>query len=232
MLSFDGEVKIIDFGVARGSVDDFRTAPGMIVGTLRYVSPEQAVAEPLDRRSDLYALGVVLYELLTGRPLVPEGSPIAVLNDVLHRRVRPASVINPHLPLGLDGVLALALAKDREERFPSARAMREAIEAVVGDLGRTPRERIGAYVVSECPEAYAQARELRALGALRYAEWATGGPSGVSRNTLTPPRPRVVPGDPYDLTPTEDHVPPRSITRRRRPPSTSHWTPWPARRPR
>lgn len=207
MLSFDGEVKIIDFGVARGSVDDFRTAPGMIVGTLRYVSPEQAVAEPLDRRSDLYALGVVLYELLTGRPLVPEGSPIAVLNDVLHRRVRPASVINPHLPLGLDGVLALALAKDREERFPSARAMREAIEAVVGDLGRTPRERIGGYVVSECPEAYAQARELRALGALRYAEWAAGGSSGVSRNTLTPPRPRVVLGDPYDLTPTEDHVP-------------------------
>lgn len=207
MLSFDGELKIIDFGVARGSVDDFRTAPGMIVGTLRYVSPEQAVAEPLDRRSDLYALGVVLYELLTGRPLVPEGSPIAVLNDVLHRRVRPASVINPHLPLGLDGVLALALAKDREQRFPSARAMREAIEAVVGDLGRTAPERVGAYVVDACPEAYTQARELRALGALRYAEWAAGGPSGVSRNTLTPPRPRAVPDDRYELTPTEDHVP-------------------------
>ena len=104
MLSFDGEVKIIDFGLARGRVDDFKTAPGMILGTLRYVSPEQAVADPIDRRSDLYSIAVVLYEMLTGRPLVSDGKPLEVLTEVVNRVPSLLSEMNPHLPIELDDV--------------------------------------------------------------------------------------------------------------------------------
>lgn len=72
MLSFDGEVKVIDFGIARGRVDDFRTAPGSIFGTMTYASPEQATGQEVDRRSDIYTIGAVLFELLCGRPLIIE----------------------------------------------------------------------------------------------------------------------------------------------------------------
>ncbi len=187
MLSFDGQVKIIDFGVARGRVDDFRTEPGMIVGTLRYVSPEQAVAEPLDRRSDLYSLSVVLYELLTGRALIPDGSPIEVLSDVLHRPTRPLSSLNPDLPLALDPVLIRALAKDPADRFPDARSLRLALEAAAGELGRTPRAAIGEYVAAEFPEACQAARALEQRARRRYATRNGDFGSGSSRHTLTPP---------------------------------------------
>jgi serine/threonine protein kinase len=64
MVSYAGEVKIIDFGIARGDIGRYKTAPGIVLGTLRYMSPEQAMAAETDRRSDLYTLGVVLYEML------------------------------------------------------------------------------------------------------------------------------------------------------------------------
>lgn len=184
MLSFDGDVKIIDFGLARGKVDDFKTAPGMILGTLRYVSPEQAVADPIDGRSDLYSIAVVLYEMLTGRPLVRDGSALDVLTDVVQRVPDPICARNPHLPRSLDPVLARALAKDPADRYGSARELRLALEAAAGSLARAPRAAIGEFVTGHFPEDRTRALELIDLGRRRYAEQVGRGVRALGQATL------------------------------------------------
>lgn len=185
MLSFDGEVKIIDFGLARGKVDDFKTAPGMILGTLRYVSPEQAVADPVDARSDLYSIAVVLYEMLSGRPLVRDGKALDVLTDVVQRIPEPITVRNPHLPASLDPVLARALAKDPNERYQTARELRRALETAAGSLARTPKGSIGEFVTSLFPQERDKALARLELGRRRHAELSGGrGASQIGQQTL------------------------------------------------
>lgn len=127
MVTYAGDVKIIDFGLARTNLGDFRTAPGMVLGTLRYMSPEQAVAEPVDLRSDLYSWSVVLYEALSGRPLVMGANAQEILHMVVTQTPPPITERNPNLPKALDLVFAKALQKGREDRYPSARALREAL---------------------------------------------------------------------------------------------------------
>lgn len=129
MVSYDGEVKIIDFGVARGRIDAFQTAPGMMVGTLRYMSPEQAMAEGVDHRSDLYTLGVVLHEMLTGAPVISETRAVDVLNRVISDPLAPLSEVAPHLPRGLGEVVARATQKHPANRYATADEMRSALAA-------------------------------------------------------------------------------------------------------
>lgn len=157
MITFDGEVKIIDFGLVRTNLGDFRTAPGMIAGTLRYMSPEQATAEALDRRSDIYTWAVVLYELLTGQPVVRGTDARAILGAVVVDAPPPLSQRNPDLPPGLDAVLAKALHKDRDNRFRTAAEFRDAIALAAGDLGVVPKADIAEFLSSLFPEERARA---------------------------------------------------------------------------
>ncbi|MFO0729120.1 MAG: protein kinase [Myxococcota bacterium] len=175
MLSFDGEVKIIDFGLARGKVDDFKTAPGMILGTLRYVSPEQAVADPIDRRSDLYSVSVVLYEMLTGRPLVSDGKPLEVLTEVVNHVPTALSLMNPHLPVELDAVLAKGLEKAPGDRWQSAAAFRDALREAAGPLAYAPEESLGQFVRSLFPKDQARSQRLTQLGRARFEAMERGG---------------------------------------------------------
>ena len=98
LVDFSGHAKVIDFGLVRTNLGDFRTTPGMVMGTLRYMSPEQAVAEEVDQRSDLYTWAVVLWEALTGRLLVPTGKPADILKSVVADAVPLVSQVNPALP--------------------------------------------------------------------------------------------------------------------------------------
>ncbi|MBI2374379.1 MAG: serine/threonine protein kinase [Deltaproteobacteria bacterium] len=152
MLSYDGDVKVIDFGIARGRVDDFRTAPGSIFGTMTYASPEQATGQEVDRRSDLYTIGTVLFELLTGRPLIIESK----FEDVLRAATRdPAPLItsvNPDAPRGLEAVVARALQKDREKRFQTAREFGDAIREGAPELARPVADLIGEFMREWFPE--------------------------------------------------------------------------------
>ncbi|MEL7370366.1 MAG: serine/threonine-protein kinase, partial [Myxococcota bacterium] len=114
MLRFDGVVKIIDFGVAAARVDTHRTEAGRAMGTMAYMSPEQLRAEPLDHRSDLYAVGVILYELLTDRRLVDVNGYVELIDAVLHTKPPP---LPSDIPDALEHVLNRALSKDRRQRW-------------------------------------------------------------------------------------------------------------------
>ncbi|GAB2861174.1 hypothetical protein GCM10022221_71170 [Actinocorallia aurea] len=124
-------VKVMDFGIARLLSDTATklTATGMLIGTPSYMAPEQAQGKPTDTRSDLYSVGCVLYELLTGRPPFVGDSLPSVLFQHLQKDPDPPSELNPALPAFWDAIIGTALAKAPEHRFTDAAAMRQAVEA-------------------------------------------------------------------------------------------------------
>lgn len=123
VATFDGGVQVIDFGVAKAVDNWHRTHAGTLKGKYGYMSPEQAAGTPLDRRNDIFSLGVVLYELLTGARLFRRESDAATLEAVLRCEVEPPSTRQPTLDPAVDAVVMAALARDREQRTPSMQAL-------------------------------------------------------------------------------------------------------------
>ncbi|MBW8271146.1 serine/threonine-protein kinase, partial [Caldovatus aquaticus] len=127
MLTADGQVKIADFGIARLE-NSSMTQVGTLMGTPSYMAPEQFRGEPVDARADIWAAGVVLYQLLTGeKPF--EGGFNAVMHKALNTEPPPPSTLSVTAPRGFDSVVARAMAKRPEDRFPTATAFAEAIRA-------------------------------------------------------------------------------------------------------
>ncbi len=157
MLTFDGRVQIIDFGLARAQVGEFRTAARMVMGTLRYMSPEQALGERVDRRSDLYTLGTVLYENLTGRPFIRGEKHTEVLPEILERRPSPFEDLNLGLPPGLSKVVLKAMAKEAKHRFQTAEEFRIALVEAAGPFCSTPADQIGEFLTTQFPDEQADA---------------------------------------------------------------------------
>jgi hypothetical protein len=120
LISFEGEVKIIDFGIAKAVGKATKTQAGIIKGKFAYMSPEQIRGLPLDRRSDVFAIGVCLWELLSGERLFVADSDFAVLEKVRKAEVAPPSTHNRRVPQALDRIVLKALAKDADDRFPYA----------------------------------------------------------------------------------------------------------------
>jgi hypothetical protein len=118
LLSFDGAVKLTDFGIAKAT--STHTAPGMLKGKFAYMSPEQARGEPVDARTDIFALGIVLWELLTGGRLFDGDSELAVLRAVEGSVIAPPARLNPDVPPDLSDIVMKALARPLPERFQSA----------------------------------------------------------------------------------------------------------------
>ncbi len=128
LVGFDGAVKLIDFGVAKAAGRAQNTATGILKGKFPYMSPEQAEGESLDGRSDVFSLGIVLWELLTGKRLFKGDSEIMTQRLVKACEVPAPSTLNPALPAGLDGLVLKALARQPADRYPDAQAFRFAIE--------------------------------------------------------------------------------------------------------
>ncbi len=138
-VSQSGQTKILDFGLAKSARDkgseekaleDSLTAMGVIPGTAVYMSPEQARGEELDQRSDLFSLGVVLYEMATGKKPFATGNVITTLDAVLNQKpVSPLS-LNPTLPRDLEGIIGRAMEKDRGHRYPNARALKGDLQSL------------------------------------------------------------------------------------------------------
>ncbi|HVV16743.1 MAG TPA: serine/threonine-protein kinase [Polyangia bacterium] len=127
LLSFEGAVKLIDFGVARAFGRVAHTSPGGLKGKIEYMSPEQASAEEVDHRADVFALGIVLWEVLTGRRLYRRETELATMRAILDDPIpRPSEVAD--VPIALEAVVMRALRKKREGRFSSAHEMAQALE--------------------------------------------------------------------------------------------------------
>jgi serine/threonine-protein kinase len=131
MITNGGQVKLLDFGLALMSTPDPRlTSSGSLLGSVHYISPEQIRGESLDARSDLYALGVTLYELITGRLPIQGNSFPEIINGHLQTVPSPPTDINAAVPAGLSSVVMKALAKNRAERFQSASEFLSGLEPV------------------------------------------------------------------------------------------------------
>jgi len=133
LVDASGSLLLADFGLAKNTaVSSELTVAGMVVGTPAYMAPEQAVGRPVDPRADQYALGIVAFELLTGRTPFRSESPFAILDKHLREAPPPPSSFVPGLPEEVDAVLARALAKQPRERFETCRQMVEALAAALG----------------------------------------------------------------------------------------------------
>jgi serine/threonine-protein kinase len=130
-LAFDGHVSIVDFGIARAEGRLHKTKTGAMKGKLGYVSPEQCTRQELDRRVDIWAMGIVLWELLTGEKLFRRNNDPDTLMAVLDATIAPPSKLNPKVPPALDRVVLKALSRDRDERYATARELGRDLARVI-----------------------------------------------------------------------------------------------------
>jgi eukaryotic-like serine/threonine-protein kinase len=128
LVTFEGGVKVVDFGIAKAADQAVVTRSGVLKGKYSYMSPEQALGKKLDHRSDIFALGVVLYELLTGTRLFKRANDIQTLNAVTECNVPPPSEVDEDIPKDLDEVVLKALAKEPQDRFEHAIDLQMALE--------------------------------------------------------------------------------------------------------
>jgi eukaryotic-like serine/threonine-protein kinase len=134
MLTREGEVKVMDFGIARTSTGDTLTQTAAVLGTASYLSPEQAQGTTVDARSDIYSLGCVLFEMLTGRAPFTGDSPVAIAyKHVREDPVHPSN-LNPDVPPSLDAVVMKAMAKNPDNRYQTADELRQDLERASAGL--------------------------------------------------------------------------------------------------
>jgi serine/threonine-protein kinase len=129
-ISYGGEVKIIDFGAAQSTLKEAQTAPSVVMGSIAYMAPEQARKKLVDRRADVYATGVVLWELLAWQAQAQKGDVVARWRRAAYPQWEPPSRHQADLPPDVDAVVMKALATEPEERFPDARALGAALRAL------------------------------------------------------------------------------------------------------
>jgi serine/threonine-protein kinase len=141
LISHAGAVKVVDFGIAKAANQASHTHAGALKGKLGYMSPEQLRGRPLDRRADIFSLGVVLYELLAGMKPFDATSDIAAMKAILHDPPIPLGQQRPDCPAALAVIIERALEKDRESRYPDCRAMQRDLEQFL--MAR--RKAVGAY---------------------------------------------------------------------------------------
>ncbi len=133
LLDSDGSARVADYGIARAlfsAATDLHTSSGIVLGTASYMSPEQAGGESIDGRSDVYAIGCVLYEMLAGTPPFQGASTMAVIARHMNEAPPPLRIVRPMVSPALDAVVSQALAKVPADRFPNATAMMRALDAI------------------------------------------------------------------------------------------------------
>lgn len=169
MVTYEGVTKLLDFGIAKSLMREGRTQVGTVKGTSGYMSPEQIMGEPLDARSDLFSLGVVLHECLTGLRLFHGKTPEACMGAVLRADVAPPSRVNPEVLPELDAVVLKSLARRRDERYGSTLEFARALERAAGQYLWHP-EQSGELMQRLFAERREQTRELLASGVNEHTE--------------------------------------------------------------
>lgn len=165
LVGYDGHVKLVDFGVALVDRRDARTEPGEVKGKFDYMSPEQGLGKPLDRRSDIFSLGIVLYELSTGRRLFKRPSAAKTIEAICREPILPPSRAvspspsAPKYPPKLEAIVMKALAKDPNDRYASAAEMRLELLEAAREL-TSPVEALAAKMKALFPDRIAEKEEL------------------------------------------------------------------------
>jgi TonB family protein len=134
LISYEGDIKLCDFGIAKAVAKASKTQMGALKGKLQYMSPEQAWGRVVDSRSDVFSLGAVLFEMLTGRRLFAGESEISVLESVREARTQSVRDVDPAIPEPVDAIVRRALAKDPDDRFQTAGEMQKEIDAILHSL--------------------------------------------------------------------------------------------------
>jgi len=196
IISFEGEVKLIDFGIAKAAGKGSKTQAGILKGKFGYMSPEQVRGLPIDRRSDVFSCGIVLYELLTGERLFVGESDFSTLEKVRNVEILPPSTYNRKIPDELERIVLKALAKDTEERYQNAIDLHDELQAFVytagefysrKDLAGWMKKTFGKEIEDETAklESY---RQLKPPPAEMPAVPRTiTGPRGTGPNPASPP---------------------------------------------
>lgn len=168
MVTPDGRIKIMDLGLALPREAKRVTAPGMVIGTPAYISPEQAKGKDLDHRTDVYSLGIVLYEMATGQLPFNADDITALLLQHVQQPPPPLRALNDDIPMALENVILKTLEKDRERRFQSAKALGDALQAALSQT-RPANEDEAVTIPSRPKGMSAQTGSLT---------WMEGGPTG------------------------------------------------------
>ena len=147
LISYDGDIKLCDFGIVKAVTKASKTQMGALKGKLQYMSPEQAWGRPVDARSDIFSLGSLLFEMLTGRRLFSGESEMSVLDAVREGRIQAPRDLDPRLPLEVNALVLKALARDPDDRFQTAGEMQREIDGILASLKPAPSQAdLGTYL--------------------------------------------------------------------------------------
>jgi serine/threonine protein kinase len=209
LISYEGEVKVIDFGIAKAANRAQKTQAGILKGKFGYMSPEQVRGMEIDRRSDIFAVGVILYEMLTGEKLFVGESDFSTLEKVRNADVPPARHFNPNIPLGLEKVVLKALAREPEDRYQWASDLQEDLMKflLAGDAIYS-----GKHLSSYMKEAFAEDMLREAEKMERYASIEKPDQLETSNITATPTPPPKAQRKPSMVTPVGPQ-PPAPVSR-------------------
>jgi serine/threonine-protein kinase len=166
-VTYDGQVKVVDFGIAKAANGSAETRTGVLKGKIAYMSPEQALGETLDRRSDLFAVGILLHEALSGDRFWKTTTEVQILHKLSNGLIPSVDEL-PQAPPALRRICARALARKLSDRYATAADFHEDLEAFLREIGSPPEREVGAYVASLFQDRRQQARavveeQLRAL---------------------------------------------------------------------
>ena len=167
LVSYDGAMKLVDFGVAKAATSSVKTRTGTLKGKIAYMSPEQARGATIDRRSDVFALGIVLWEMITTRRLFRGDNDLATIQMIINESVPRPSEIRPDCPPELEAIAMRALARKADERYPTAEDMRAALELA----GKQLAANTSPVVL---------AKEMRELFAPELDAWTESQASGMT----------------------------------------------------
>ena len=169
LISFEGDIKLCDFGIAKAATKVQQTQAGALKGKLQYMSPEQAWGKKVDRRTDIFSLGIVLFEMLTGERLFSGDTDLTILEQVRDARSEPPSLKNPDVPKKVDQIVLKALAKNPQDRYQNASEMEKDINSVLYSFQPAPGPADLAIYMHRLVEATAAASDAQIDAAFAQA---------------------------------------------------------------
>ena len=197
LVSYEGDVKIADFGIAKAELNSGTTDVGVLKGKFEYMSPEQARGEDIDGRSDLFSLGIVLHEVLTGRRLFKADNDAASLERIKNGVIAAPSEVNQRVPKELDDIVMKALERDIDKRYQSAREMQSDLEACLyPKTTDISRQALARFMQSVFEEEITAEKERLQQGSLAAEHHRSQFPEGeewdenVTTTFRTEPQPR------------------------------------------